>query len=145
MNNQVQIYLAGKYTSQERLRGARADLQALGYNVVASWLDETATDANASAETMLANARRDIEEVKAADTLILDTLDESATGGREVELGVALATDMPVALPLHHITTTISLVGPKRNIFHRCAHFQYADWDECLAAAAEEQRVLGII
>lgn len=139
------IYIAGKYTSQARLREHREALREMGYDCESSWLDEKATDANAGADLMISNAVRDIEEVKAADVLIIDTLDESATGGREVELGIALVTAQPSAptIPYGPPTTTINLVGPKRNIFHHLAHFEYESWDEVLQRALTDAIELG--
>lgn len=131
------IYIAGKYTSQARLREMRGKLRELGYQCESSWLDEVATDENASEKKMIENARRDIKEVTEADVLIIDTLDESTTGGREVELGIALATPISGLPPQYDLNTTINLVGPRRNIFHHLAHFEYADWDELLQTAVD--------
>ena len=103
----MSIYIAGKYPAQARLRAIRDRFRRLGYIVTSSWLDEKATDENASEELMYANALRDLQEVRRCEVFILDTLDESVTGGREVELGEALS-----------LTKDLILVGPKRNIFH---------------------------
>lgn len=102
------IYIAGKFTSQARLRGERTRLQGSGFVVRASWLDETATDYNAPLELKVENALRDYDEVGACTTLVLDTLDVSETGGREVELGMAL----------QRRNVTVFRVGPPRNVFH---------------------------
>lgn len=158
------IYLAGKYDmSKERLRAVRETLRSMGFVVTSSWLDETATESfggssmpessDASDAKMRANAIRDMREVLDADVFLLDTLDESASGGREVELGLAMATflgDLSLRLDgddlelLDHehggdyCKTTLQIVGPKRNIFHHLAHFHYENWDEALAWALKE-------
>lgn len=72
-------------------------------------------------EHSIAEAKRDLREVQRADLLILDTIDESNTGGREVEMGSALSME-----------TTIWRVGPVRNIFHELAEREFTDWDEIL-------------
>jgi hypothetical protein len=147
------IYIAGKYSSQERLRAVRTQLQEMGYTVLSSWLDETATESfggssmpaqsDATDAKMLENAKRDLEEVRQCNVICLDTLDISDTGGREVELGFSLypLLDYPVVGPdgreAYPSATTFNLIGPKRNIFHHLVHFHYANWDEALAAAAE--------
>ena len=56
-------------------------------------------------------------ELSEADFLILDTLDETRTGGREVEFGHALAWGIPVIR-----------VGPARNLFHHRARRVYNAW-----------------
>ena len=137
------IYVAGKYISKERLRLWRQLLRDMDYNVSSSWLDETLTESfddssmpppyyqNVATEPqMLANAKMDMDEVLAADTIVLDTLDPSETGGREVELGLALGKGADFVL-----------VGPKRNIFHHLAGLQFDTWDD-LMASAEANRAM---
>lgn len=115
------IYIAGKFTSQARLRGERTRLQGSGFVVRASWLDETATDYNAPLELKMENASRDCDEVGACTTFVLDTLDVSETGGREVELGMALQRG----------NVTIFRVGPPRNVFHYLIPdgWTFPDWE----------------
>ncbi len=66
-------------------------------------------------------AHFDLVEIKGVDMFILDTLDESPTGGREVELGYFLAS--PMNKPFWR-------VGPIRNIFHSMADMEFETWDE---------------
>jgi len=112
------IYLAGKYTAKERLKPIRDRLRREGLAVSSSWLDEEATDYNATLEIKVENATRDFMELDAADTIIVDTIDESNTGGREVELGYAMGTNMQTIL-----------VGPERNVFHHIVDLWYPDWE----------------
>lgn len=121
------IYIAGKFTSQARLREMRSALQRLGFTVSSFWLDETATEftsnpSDASHDKMVENATRDWDEAAHADIFILDTLDESNTGGREVELGIAFAMN----------NADIYRVGPVRNIFHRLIPNAFKTWDDLL-------------
>lgn len=60
---------------------------------------------------------RDAGEIVTADLLIIDTQEESCSGGREVEYGMALALGKPVWV-----------VGPHRNIFHSVCRRQFDDW-----------------
>ena len=122
------IYIAGKYTSQARLREERDKLVAKGYEVSSFWLDETATEftsnpSDASHEKMVENAERDCDEAAECDIFILDTLDISDTGGREVEFGIAMSNG-----------ADIIRVGPVRNIFHRLIEDCYDSWEECQAS-----------
>lgn len=115
------IYVAGKFTAQARLRGEAQELRRMGFTVSSTWLDETATDYNATDEYKLECAQRDVDEVLECNTFILDTLDVSDTGGREVELGIALRGDADMFL----------LVGPRRNVFHFLPEIrQFDTWDE---------------
>lgn len=136
------IYIAGKYTSKERLREQRARLVAEGRDVQATWLDETLAESfdnssmpppfygNVATEPqMVANARMDFEEARNAEIFILDTLDESPTGGREVEFGISL-TRGNRCLRI--------LIGPKRNIFHHLVDLHYDDWDDFWRHSPEE-------
>ena len=121
------FYIAGKYTAKERLRRERAQLRRMGFSVSASWLDESyEEDADATDEVKQANADRDLQEVWKANAFILDTLDESVTGGREVELGAALTG-----------YKTFYLVGPPRNIFHYAPDFKFDSWAELYAHLEE--------
>lgn len=118
----MSIYIAGKYTSKERLRTCRDAIRLMGYEVSSSWMD-TEYPETSSPEIMCTEAKRDILEVADTDYFILDTLDESITGGREVELGVALT-----------IGASILHVGPKRNVFHYLPMVQhFEDWDAVTA------------
>ena len=114
------VYAAGKFSAQARLREEARLLEDLdpSIEVVSSWLWSTEPD-EAPPEARAGYAERDLGEIREADVLILDTLDESNTGGREVELGYAIATGKK-----------LSLVGPPRNVFHNLLKGQYASWDE---------------
>lgn len=112
------IYIAGKYTAKERLKQNRDALRTLGFSVSSTWMDTDFPEV-IDDEQMIIEGERDVAEVTNASLLILDTFDESATGGREVELGIALAKD-----------TMIYQVGPKRNIFHWLVDMHFESWDE---------------
>lgn len=121
----MSIYIAGKYTSKGRLGAIREQIRRMGYVVSSSWLDEVWRDYDAPDEVRVENAHRDFEEIESAECLIIDTLDESNTGGREVEMGFAL-----------HKGISVVLVGPERNVFHYIVNKRFESWNECLADMA---------
>lgn len=115
------IYLAGVFETRARLRPIRDKLRARGYVVTSSWLDEP--DGSTSApppEQASSFALRDLQEIEAADLLIVDTFDVAPRGGREFEAGYAWALDREVWR-----------VGPARSVFHHLLS-AYATWGEAL-------------
>lgn len=121
----TRVYIAGRFAAQVRLRGEAESLVALdrGFSVVSSWLWATESDVGYSDEQALDYGLRDCREVARADMFILDTIDESTTGGREVEFGMAGAWNLRTIV-----------VGPYRNVFHRLANEHYIDWESYFRA-----------
>lgn len=134
----IKVYLAGFFDTRERLVGIRRQFIAAGYAVTSSWLDEapenqpkgakTLTEAESNSnfaftqEDLLHYAERDFADVVGSDMLIVDTLDVTPRGGREVEVGIALALNKPVIV-----------VGPERNVFHKLAIQHYTGWGDAMA------------
>jgi nucleoside 2-deoxyribosyltransferase len=123
----VNIYIAGKWSARERLAERAKEVEALGHKVVSSWLRpdvaiEQGEWASMSSHEQASYASRDLDEVDAADLLILDTFDESNTGGREVEYGYAIGANK-----------IVTRVGPTRNGFHHLME-GYQDWPTLLDA-----------
>lgn len=117
----IKIYIAGKYTARLRLQRYKRQLIKLGYNIVSSWLDQHEGDYETiTNEALRTLAIRDAREVGEAEVLIIDTLDETNTGGREVELGMAIAQNK-----------CIFLVGPVRNLFH-AGLIGFTTWDDLI-------------
>ena len=117
-----QVYIAGKYTAKARLRERKKDVEAIGFAVSSSWMAQDLVDATSSNATKRKEAVRDAHEVLQAEFFILDTLDDSNTGGREVELGLALSR-----------RAHIHLIGPQRNVFHYLPLVkQYNTWEEMI-------------
>lgn len=119
----MNIYIAGKYEARGRLRGERARLRAMDHEVISSWLDETAHRDECDRAYLQRAAWRDLRELERATLVFADTLDESTTGGREVEVGYALALGKPVWL-----------IGPQRNVFHYLIRRPFVTWDAALAS-----------
>jgi hypothetical protein len=120
-------YLAARYTRRLELCGYRAELQALGHDVPARWLngshqlDNQGRPIGEAGELLFENgspeadqyrqrfAQDDYYDVIAADRLIAFTEQPRSghsRGGRHVELGIALGLDIPVVV-----------VGPRENVF----------------------------
>ena len=101
----LRVYLSARWQRQEEMRGVRTRLESLGVKVNASWLDEKIGD-----RTEREAAEIDVNEVSSADILIAFTETPEVgyyTGGRHVELGVAIALSVPIVC-----------IGPRENIFH---------------------------
>ncbi len=127
------VFLAGKFETRETLRRVRAQLLLMGYTVVSRWLDEP-SDGYPGDSFWWERSEIDVTDVARADIFVLDTLAESATGGREVELGLALARP----------EVEVFLVGPRRNIHHFRVKTVFESWEEALDyfAGRRERRCL---
>jgi nucleoside 2-deoxyribosyltransferase len=118
----MKIYIAGKFAAKARLAEEKRKLQAMGVEVSSTWLTDHSDSLSSVAMTPEHNlqlALRDVDEVAKADGIILDTLDESNTGGREVEFGTAIALENETVV-----------IGPRRNVFHYMADYHFDTWDE---------------
>ena len=120
----MKIYMAGFFDTRERMRPLRDQIWKLGHEVVSTWLDEVKYPETMDREIFFKKlALRDLAEIRSADLIIMDTIDETPRGGREVELGFALGRFQSIE---------IWIVGPLRNVFHRLADLHFVNWDECL-------------
>ena len=123
----IRIYVSGTFTSQARLRPHADRLRALGHDITSTWLYEAAKPATLNtAEWNLALADKDISEVFAADCIILDLDNESTTGGRYTEWGVAC---YPGSLRRRY-TVGGTADKLKNGVFLAKAHRRFEDWDE---------------
>jgi len=124
------LYLSAQFEDAPVLRDARARLAALGYTVTSRWLDAgTAVPATARAddagagERLAAIAIQDLEDIRAADVVVVYNPPEACAvgrGGRHVETGFALALDKPIVV-----------VGARGNVFHWLpAIALVSDWAE---------------
>ena len=123
------MYIAARVIARHRLKAVRAQIREMGFDVSSTWLDvaKDYNDPNDTIERLMSEAARDLKEAGEAHVFIIDTLDESPTGGREVELGYFI----------RRMETDPKLkfwrVGPWRNLFHHQASQMFTDWDEALA------------
>ena len=101
------------------MRKVRADLAPLGHEVTSRWIDIPPNEGDGVAEFGTDNAAHhgntDLEDIDAAESMILFTRRFSTTGGYFTEFGYAVGKGKLVAV-----------VGPLRNIFMgppRTTHF----------------------
>lgn len=128
------VYVAAAFArGREMVRVAR-DLREAGYDVVSSWIEEAGGLAavEAAGDDTATAALRDLRELRGADLCIMFSTPvgkrESGRGGRHVELGAAIAWELPVIL-----------VGPDEHVFHALATAKYASWPDCLDALIRER------
>lgn len=123
-NQMTKIYVAGSFNSTERIYEEALELESLGHLVTGVWFQphdpiEKVWDSNFGGRIAEAMALRDFYHIDKADILILDVLDKSSTGGRNVELGYALAKNKRVIL-----------IGEAENVFMSLINESYKNWEE---------------
>jgi hypothetical protein len=142
VNTPTKVYLAARYHANAAMRQIRDQLVALDYEVTSRWIDldpavvgvdgMTTGRMNADPSACAPYAQADVDDLMAADTAVFFTgFGPSSTGGRHVELGIALAAGKAVAV-----------VGPRENIFMtlpRVVH--YAEWADLLQDLRDAQVV----
>jgi len=125
----MKIYIASFYDTRDRLRPIIGLLERIGHTVTSRWISQQENEAdNITDQDWRIYGERDLEDIRNADILICDTLDETPRGGREVELGYAMA--------LGKLAIT---VGPKRNIFHRLLP-NHRDWPTLLLSLMKDKQ-----
>jgi nucleoside 2-deoxyribosyltransferase len=118
----VKIYVSGTFTAQPRLRNEAAKLLHKGHEITSTWLNEAAKPEQLSTrEWERRLAEKDIAEVYAADLVILDLDEESTTGGRYVEWGVACA---PGSMRLRY-----TVGANNRGCFNTMADRHFPNWE----------------
>lgn len=103
------VYLAARFSRQLEMRGYASDLAKIDITVTSRWITgdhgENVEATMTSAE-LARCAHEDIEDIDAANALVLFTDAPSTRGGMWVELGYALGRGIPVIA-----------CGPAANIF----------------------------
>jgi nucleoside 2-deoxyribosyltransferase len=124
----MKIYLSGQFEDGLALCEVRERLQTSGCSVTSRWLDSAAlapatsrtSDPGAPAR-LAAIARQDIEDIVAADLVVVFSPPEACgvgRGGRHVETGYALA-----------LGKRVIVVGARGNVFHWLPEVTLlADW-----------------
>lgn len=123
----MRIYVSGSWASRDALRPMAQALRAMGHQVSSSWLDEQAKPAAMPEMAWRKRiAMKDIAEVSGSDAILMDISEDSTTGGRYVEWGVACNP---------HAYILRILVGPQPagDFFGHLADYHFPDWDRCLA------------
>lgn len=126
----MKIYTAATFSEQQRIRQHKERLIQLGHSVVATWLEEQLKpDGMTEAQFERKMAMKDLQEVMAADCLVLDVNEKS--GGKMIETGFALA---------HHKLLYVVGTPAPHSIFLTLADKQFDSWDQLFThlAAGEE-------
>ena len=125
----MKIYVSGTFTSQARLRPMADHLRKLGHEITGTWLYEAQRPGHlAPPHWRTALANKDIAEVYGAECIVLDLNDESTTGGRYTEWGVACH---PTSLMLRY--TVGGDQHKLEGVFMAKAHRHFENWDELFA------------
>jgi nucleoside 2-deoxyribosyltransferase len=113
-DGQMKVYLAAGFARKQEIAEKSQELRSLGIMVTSTWpYEDMQPDAKLNEVTdeyWAENARRDLNEILAADALILfthDPLIPFCRGGRMHEAGFAQGSGK-----------TLLVCGPKENIFH---------------------------
>jgi hypothetical protein len=127
------IYLAARYSRNAEMRRIRDALQALGHEVTSRWIDQhggnllesiVAEQLNAEPEQCAHYAEVDLDDLRAADTVISFTSEGGGKGGRHVEYGLALG-----------LGKRLVIVGPREHVFHTLGAVEwYPDWPHFVMA-----------
>jgi hypothetical protein len=118
----MKIYVSATFTSQARLRPMADRLRDMGHEVVGTWLYEAPKPATLNNyEWNRVLAEKDIAEVFASDCIILDIDEESTTGGRYTEWGLAC---YPGSLRLRYLVGGAGKAG----VFLTMAHQRFDTW-----------------
>jgi len=138
----VRIYLAARYSRRQELSEYATQLRDLGHIVTSTWIDghhEASSPHGPRAEQLADGAERrgwaleDWADLARSDALICFTEQAGPTvlyarvsGGRHVELGIALAWELDVMI-----------VGPRENLYHWLPEVMaYPTWDDALRSIA---------
>jgi len=140
----MKVYLASRYSRNAELRGYRDELEAMGHEVTARWIDLhagstdyvsaealaileksfTPEQLSATPDLCSAYAIADWSDLDRADCVVSFTCGSGGKGGRHVEFGIAVASGKRVMV-----------VGPRENVFHTLPEVEhFEDWPSCRKA-----------
>jgi nucleoside 2-deoxyribosyltransferase len=121
----LKIYTAATFSEQHRIRQHKEKLIQLGHSVLSTWLEEQIKPLGMTDEQFGRKmAAKDLQEIAAADCIILDLENPSKTSGKMVEWGFALAK--------HKLAYVVAPEGTmtKGHIFQLLADKVFTSWDE---------------
>jgi nucleoside 2-deoxyribosyltransferase len=126
----MRVYLAAGFSRKNEIAEKSQELENLGIKVTSTWPWEAAAPNSTLAEVghdyLVKNARKDLNEILAADAVILFTQDPLipfCRGGRMHEAGFAMGCGK-----------TLLVCGPRENIFHYLPEVNvFATWEELKA------------
>lgn len=139
----MRIYLAARFDRRDEMRGVRTVLEGFGHAVVSRWINEADGQPDSATPQALAGnpdafaefAQRDLEDLRAADAVIVFTaLEGGGFGGHHTEFGVALGDD----------DKQLIICGPRTNVFHTLPKVEwFPNWSR-LAMAMAPARLTGV-
>ena len=120
------MYFSGSFDARETIQAHAKEFVDRSYGTVTSnWLLEPEVrviDDGREDWVLRARANEDRIDVERSDAVIVFTDTPSTTGGRHVEVGIALAHRIPVFV-----------IGPRENVFHYPSDVrQYPTWESFL-------------
>jgi hypothetical protein len=124
-NNRLhKIYIAAQFESRFRIRTHAHRLWDYGYEIVSSWLNETAKPAGMNHQDFMKKlAWKDVAEIQSCDLFIQDTFKMSERGGAATEFGIALRAFQ---------TKQLWVVGPLRSVFHYVCDKHFDSWQQAI-------------
>lgn len=105
----MRVYVAGKWEEKERVREIMAQLMAAGHTITHDWTTEVPGDE----AHMRANALRDCNGVGLADVFVGIFEKDLAYKGAYVEMGIAIARDIPIYILGHAQDSNIFMYLPQ--------------------------------
>lgn len=129
----MKVYVAAPWVRKDDAKRFADKLRAVGIIVTSRWFThEGSTNDSAGVESPIEHIRmqahQDIQDVRAADALVVLNLQKSE--GKAVETGIALAADIPIVS-----------VGPRSNIFQSLAIEVVSD-EEAIDWLVTQKRLL---
>lgn len=132
----MNVYLAARYSSKERMQTVALQLISRGFHITSSWVysADRPEQSQMSPDFREGRAVIDYEDVEISDILVLDLLDGPGTRGAQwAELGIALGRNLKVMV-----------IGETENIFayHPKARI-YTDWEACIRDLVSYKQLIG--
>lgn len=125
----MKVYIAGRYEDRFNLNHWAKHLERMtDHQVISTWHSQTRD--SLPFEECASEAFKDLKEIYACDIFIVDTTDFNKSGGRWVEMGVAMAAKKRVIA-----------VGPVANIFVNLVE-KRNNWFEVINLLEEECKAL---
>ena len=120
----MKIYVAASFNSVTRIQDEVEELEERGHTITGVWFQgndplERIWDGNFGGRIAEVMSLRDLNGIDRADLMIIDTLDPSSSGGRNVELGYAIAKNKRLVL-----------IGEPTTIFFALVREAYPNWKE---------------
>lgn len=144
----MKVYIASWFASKNKIRKKAEELRKHGIEVTSRWINETipgnATVASVSEDYLRETAIIDIEDILAADTVVLITPTKKdyktipkpswARGGRVFESGFQYGLMLASRFRKGR---RLVIVGPKENVFHWLSEVEhFPDWKSFVRSIA---------